>query len=200
LGPKSEVQSSASTGVSRNLGVDASRYAILHAGSGSTRKNWPAERWAEVIAMLPVERDLRLVLTLGPAEEAAAPALLDALGRLAPERQVVIARDLDLFELAALLQGASLFLGNDSGVAHLAAGLGRPTVAVFGPTDPQVWRPRGPSVRTLGGNEQAGIDGAALIADEAHWPSVEEVAQVARSLLDAGSPDGSAAHGRPGPA
>jgi hypothetical protein len=189
----SEVQGSASGGISRGPGVDTSRYAILHAGSGSARKNWPAERWAEVIAMLPVERDPRLVLTLGPAEEAAGPALLDAPGRGMPERQVVLARDLDLFQLAALLQGASLFLGNDSGVTHLAAGLGRPTVAVFGPTNPNVWRPRGPSVRTLGGNERAGVDGAPLIADEGHWPSVEEVAQAARSLLDAGGA-GSSAH------
>jgi hypothetical protein len=179
----SEVQSSASAGVSRGPGVDTSRYAILHAGSGSARKNWPAERWAEVIEKLPVGRDLPLVLTLGPAEETAAPALLDALEQRVPERQLVLARELDLFQLAALLQGASLFLGNDSGVAHLAAGLGRPTVAVFGPTSPRVWRPRGPFVRTLGGNEQAGLDGAPLIADEAHWPSVDEVAQAAHSLL-----------------
>jgi len=53
----------------------------------------------------------------------------------------------DLFELACFLAGARAYIGNDSGITHLAAAVGTPTVALFGPTDPLVWSPRGPRVR-----------------------------------------------------
>jgi ADP-heptose:LPS heptosyltransferase len=53
----------------------------------------------------------------------------------------------DLYELAQWLAGAGLYIGNDSGVTHLAAAVGTPVVALFGPTDPAAWAPRGPNVR-----------------------------------------------------
>jgi heptosyltransferase III len=52
----------------------------------------------------------------------------------------------DLGELAGWLSGARLFVGNDSGITHLAAAVGTPTLALFGPTDPAVWAPRGAHV------------------------------------------------------
>jgi ADP-heptose:LPS heptosyltransferase len=55
----------------------------------------------------------------------------------------------DLYELACWLAGASLYVGNDSGITHLAAAAGAPVVALFGPTDPAVWAPRGPRVRVV---------------------------------------------------
>jgi len=61
----------------------------------------------------------------------------------------VRARSLPLRTLAAVLARASVYLGNDSGVSHLAAAAGAPTVAVFGPTDPDRWSPVGPAVRTV---------------------------------------------------
>jgi ADP-heptose:LPS heptosyltransferase len=53
----------------------------------------------------------------------------------------------DLYQLACWLAGARLYIGNDSGVTHLAAAVGTPVLALFGPTDPAVWAPRGPNVR-----------------------------------------------------
>jgi len=53
----------------------------------------------------------------------------------------------DLYELAQWLAGARLYIGNDSGVTHLAAAVGIPVLALFGPTDPAVWAPRGANVR-----------------------------------------------------
>ena len=55
----------------------------------------------------------------------------------------------DLFDLAKFIAGARAYIGNDSGITHLAAAVGTPTVAVFGPTDPAVWGPRGPRVRIV---------------------------------------------------
>jgi ADP-heptose:LPS heptosyltransferase len=55
----------------------------------------------------------------------------------------------DLFDLACFLAGARAYIGNDSGITHLAAAVGVPTVALFGPTDPAVWAPRGKAVRVI---------------------------------------------------
>ena len=63
----------------------------------------------------------------------------------APQR--VCARIADLYDLACWLASARLYIGNDSGITHLAAAAGAPVLALFGPTDPAVWAPRGPNVR-----------------------------------------------------
>ncbi|MEO5925933.1 MAG: glycosyltransferase family 9 protein [Bryobacteraceae bacterium] len=55
----------------------------------------------------------------------------------------------DLYELACWLSTARLYIGNDSGISHLAAAVGVPTLAIFLTSDPQVWAPRGPHVRVL---------------------------------------------------
>ncbi len=68
---------------------------------------------------------------------------------MAPPPGALLARDLPLRALAAALARAGLFLGNDSGVAHLAAACGTRTLALFGPTDPTLWAPVGRSVATL---------------------------------------------------
>lgn len=54
-----------------------------------------------------------------------------------------------LGKLAALMSEVDLYLGNDSGITHLAAACGTPTIALFGPTDPQVWGPQGPQVSII---------------------------------------------------
>jgi heptosyltransferase III len=116
------------------------RFVAVHAGSGSPRKNWPAVRFAEAARAL-AGRDPFLWIE-GPADTPTEPQTLDI-------STWVRARSLPLRTLAAMLAGASVYVGNDSGVSHLAAAAGAPTVAVFGPTDPTQWSPRGPSVRTV---------------------------------------------------
>jgi heptosyltransferase III len=61
----------------------------------------------------------------------------------------IVAREWPLRVLGAALSRSGLFLGNDSGVAHLAAASGAPTLTVFGPTDPALWAPVGRSVATV---------------------------------------------------
>jgi len=151
-------------------------YVVLHPGSGSPRKNWPVEMWLAVLQA--AARGREVVVTAGPADDEAL-ALLAAVwpGSLAPAR-IVRAPSLDV--LAGILSGAALYAGNDSGVTHLAAAVGAPTLAVFGPTDPVVWRPRGPRVVVLGGAAASGMDG--IFAGEAKWPRVSDVIDGAQRL------------------
>jgi heptosyltransferase-2 len=116
------------------------RFLAIHPGSGAPRKNWPADRFAALAGRLAGGRPFLLVE--GPADaDAAAPA-----SRLAP---AVHARDLHPRVLGAVLARAGLYVGNDSGVSHLAAAWGAPVLALFGPTDPAQWAPVGPRVRVL---------------------------------------------------
>jgi ADP-heptose:LPS heptosyltransferase len=117
----------------------------IHPGSGSPAKNWPLHRWIEWCRLLG-RRDGRRVLVLGGEAEAATAPAWEPL-----EREGIIQRagDLPLVEAAARLAGCAAFAGHDSGFSHLAAALGLPTLALFGPTDPAVWAPFGPHVRVL---------------------------------------------------
>lgn len=117
-------------GVPRIAGMhrDPSGYAAIHPFSGSPKKNWPLEKFQAVARGLaiPVE------WCAGPEEE------------LAGARRFA-----SRWDLAEWLAGAEVYLGNDSGVSHLAAAVGTPVVAVFVATDPAVWAPRAERVEVL---------------------------------------------------
>lgn len=120
-------------------GLDGATVVALHVGSGGSRKNWPAERFAAVADRL-AESGTRVLLVSGPADEAQTDAF-----RRSTRNRVVVAESPRLGELTGLLARADAYLGNDSGVSHLATAVGTPTVAIFGPTDPALWAPRGAS-------------------------------------------------------
>ena len=111
-------------------------FLAVHPGSGSPAKNWPSERFAEAARRLSPGR--LWLLVLGPAEE-----------ETAEWPGAVVAREWPLRPLGAALSRAGLFLGNDSGVAHLAAASGAPTLTLFGPTDPARWAPVGSSAAAV---------------------------------------------------
>ena len=127
-------------------GTDGRPIVAVHPGSGSESKCWPWERFEAVARALVAERGCRVVFTVGPADE----HLLPALESLALPQATVL-RGLDVVELAGALSHAACYVGNDSGVTHLAAALGVPTIAIFGPTDPAVWAPLGERVTVLQG-------------------------------------------------
>jgi hypothetical protein len=101
---------------------------VIHPFSGSGRKNWPLDSFRRVAADL----GSRAEWCAGPDEEVPGAVRYD-----------------NLLLLAKWLCGAGYYLGNDSGITHLAAAAGVPGVAIFVATDPAVWAPRGPNVTVL---------------------------------------------------
>jgi heptosyltransferase-3 len=120
----------------------AAPLVAIHPGAGSAAKRWGVHRFQELGQRLRAQGGL-LVLE-GPAEEGLGQDLAEALG---PD--IYLARHLPLRLLAAVLRHCRFFIGNDSGIAHLAAGLGLPCVVLFGPTSPVNWAPIGKRVQFL---------------------------------------------------
>jgi heptosyltransferase I len=107
------------------------RYVVLSPGGGWRSKCWPAERFGALCNRLRESQGLRCVVNIGPGDYDLAAPLLAASGDAAP----FVYRG-SLGELMALLRSAACVVGGDTGPLHLAAALGTPTVALFGPTDP----------------------------------------------------------------
>ncbi len=113
---------------------------LIHPGAGSLRKRWPLERFLALADRLRGGgRQVHFIV--GPAEE-------DLLPELDGQKESVF-RPSDLVELAARLRAAAAFIGNDSGVSHLAGWAGVPSVVIFGPSDPVRWRPNGRVVEVV---------------------------------------------------
>jgi len=131
---------------------------VIHPGSGGRHKNWPWECF-RILADTLVNAGRKVAWCLGPAEEEAR----DTTGPCI--------RPSNPLELAKHLAGANLYIGNDSGATHLAATVDCPIVAIFGPTDPAVWAPRGPRVRIVQGRP---------------WPEVSDVLAAIAALAGNG--------------
>ena len=106
-----------------------SRFALLNPGAGWGAKQWPADRYGEVAKKLAAD-GLSCLINFGPQEEELARIVQQESGRSAQPVECSIT------DLIALTRRASLFVGGDTGPMHLAAALGVPVVAIFGPTDP----------------------------------------------------------------
>ncbi|HEX8983402.1 MAG TPA: glycosyltransferase family 9 protein [Ktedonobacterales bacterium] len=130
----------------RDLGLLKGDVVALHPGSGSQKKRWPADQFAQV-ARLAHDAGYMLLLLAGEADTLALAETQAALAQL--DLAPVVARGLRVGVLAATLARCAGYIGNDSGVSHLAALAGVPTVAVFGPTDPARWAPIGPRTTAI---------------------------------------------------
>jgi ADP-heptose:LPS heptosyltransferase len=111
---------------------------VIHLGSGSPAKCWPATNF-HVLASALQKKGWHTALLCGPVER---------------ERQLAIGNlpalhPPDLRSLAGLLAKATLFIGNDSGPGHIAAAVGTPPLTLFGPTDPRLWAPHGKRSQVL---------------------------------------------------
>lgn len=119
-------------------------FLCLHPGSGSEHKNWPKEDFLEVARGAFRSWRLPCTVLIGPAEEGQKTFWAEASGPALSPRA-----GLSILEVSRVLHSATLYVGNDSGITHLAAALGVPVVALFGPTDPGRWAPLGSGVKIL---------------------------------------------------
>jgi hypothetical protein len=126
----------------RHSGFDP-ELIVIHPGSGSPLKNWPLPHFLACADHLR-GIGLKPIFLLGPAEEKETEKLTQQSVRF---RQIT-----DLVALVEVLRTAGGFIGNDSGVTHLAAFLGLATIGIFGPSDPIRWHPRGRTTAIISDN------------------------------------------------
>ena len=124
------------------------QYVAIHPGSGGEQKCWPISSFAAVIKRL-WQQNHPVLLLEGPADTERLRGLLQLLSSPPMSEMLKILTNTPLLDVARHLRQCKLYLGNDSGITHLAAMLGVPTVAIFGPSDPAVWQPVGPSTKVL---------------------------------------------------
>jgi heptosyltransferase-2 len=124
------------------------QWLAIHPGSGSEKKNWPEENWIELLRAILHRRSGNVLLIGGEAEGGRLARIQSALPPDLHHR-LQFARNLPLSALAELLTQCRAFAGHDSGITHLAAALGLPTLCLWGPTNENIWRPLGPKVHLL---------------------------------------------------
>ncbi|MBI5407459.1 MAG: putative lipopolysaccharide heptosyltransferase III [Nitrospirae bacterium] len=112
---------------------------VIHPGARFWFKRWPAKKWASLMDILQGELGLSVIITGGGREMEDVRAILSKM----KTPVFSLAGQTTILELAALVRKATLFIGNDSGPMHIAAAMGTPVIALFGPTDPSVWKPWG---------------------------------------------------------
>ncbi len=128
----------------RSVEAPGSRWLMVHPGSGSPSKNWPVERWAELLRWMGQDYpQTRIVLVAGEADS----AVLAELRKRNPGLESL--ENLALPILAALAARCGAFIGHDSGISHIAAAAGAKCVLLFGPTDPDIWAPANETVEVL---------------------------------------------------
>jgi heptosyltransferase-2 len=143
--PDADSRKSADTWLAGHHAENDGRPLIaIHVGSGSEKKNWPAENWRRVAEHFAASGH-RLLLIGGEADHSA----LDALARSLSAHAPIVVRDLPLSTLAAVLARSTRYFGHDTGISHIAAAVGTPSTLLFGPTDPAVWAPPGGHVRVI---------------------------------------------------
>ena len=126
----------------REISIEPSeKLVVIQPGSGGADKCWHLDNFLALAKELS-SKGIEVIFLLGPAEsDRFTDAIIKNISSVAK-----YLTDLSLTEVLRLLSCANGFVGNDSGITHLAAGLGVRTLAVFGPTNPAVYRPIGPAV------------------------------------------------------
>lgn len=118
-------------------------------------KSWPADRWGELVERLKADPRFdgwRFMAVGGPGDRPPATPALEAAG---PRGLDFVGKG-DILASADAINVAALFVGNDSGLMHVAAALGRPTLGLFGPTEWWLYGPWGSTTRTVASNETRG--------------------------------------------
>ena len=135
-GPKSKIENVSAVALAK---VDRKSKILLHPGSRSAHRVWPATRFAAVCDRVQDELGAQVFLTAGPAEQSLVEEILGA----AKTHLVVVPPATHIGAFAALAAQFDLFLCHDSGPMHIAAAVGTPVVALFGSQNATIWRPLG---------------------------------------------------------
>jgi len=125
----------------RESGLEGRRVLALSPGSGAREKNWSIRSFQAVAEWWEKHCNGKVLVILGPVEE--------QREEIEHWDRFLAVRSLGLAKATALLSRCNLYLGNDSGISHLAAALGVETLVLFGPTDPNEWAPRGKKVAVV---------------------------------------------------
>ncbi len=128
-----------------DMGIDGEYMVIAPGATYGSAKVWPGKNYSSLAAEIAGITGWRLVLVGSEAERDRASDVLESSG----VEGVNLAGGCDISGLAAVLRGASLVIGNDSGPVHIASAMGRATVTLFGSTSPAWTAPRGSSVRIV---------------------------------------------------
>jgi predicted lipopolysaccharide heptosyltransferase III len=120
-------------------------FVMFQPGARYWFKAWPAERFVELANRLCAATDCRILIGGSPQERELAAAIVSK----ADPRVISLAGQLPVRHYAAVLKRCALYIGNDAGPMHMAAALGTPVLALFGPSNPAEWGPRGSRVWTI---------------------------------------------------
>jgi ADP-heptose:LPS heptosyltransferase len=125
--------------------IDSQKHLVMiHPGSGGIHKSWNLRNFLDLADALTTAAaaDIEVAFLLGPAELERLSA--DQIARIQSTCRCITERDLK--DVVQMLACSDCFVGNDSGLTHIAGAMGLPTIAVFGPTDPSLYGPLGPQV------------------------------------------------------
>lgn len=117
--------------ISDNDPLKVNKNIIIQRGSGSNRKNWSIENYL-VLADKIRKKGYKISWIEGPAED-----------EINVDADDIVHRNESLVDISKILYQSKLYIGNDSGISHLAAACGCAVISLFGPSDPLVWAPRG---------------------------------------------------------
>lgn len=146
------------------------RVIAIHPGSGSPKKNWPLEKFISLAERVAGHTSMTAVFIMGEADT-------DIARQLSEKKcGVSVLPSCSLIELAESLSACEAYVGNDSGVTHMAASLGIPVLALYGPTNPDIWGPRGPEVKVIQGGMETTESLAAVTVDAVFDGLLEKLA------------------------
>ncbi|MEK6646664.1 MAG: glycosyltransferase family 9 protein [Candidatus Firestonebacteria bacterium] len=124
--------------IAQNIDKNNKLLVAIHPGAGKLPNRWPVEKFAQLVELLEKEMNASIIVMCGPNEKELVSTFLKST-TIKP----VIVPQIPIRQLAAIIKQCKLFICNDTGVLHIAAGVNTSTVAIFGQTNPKFWNPIG---------------------------------------------------------
>lgn len=133
--PVTEKDRSSTDGLMEKFGISVNNYAIIHPTSSWKPKRWDARRWARVADAMMESNKRAVFIGIGEEQE----HIKIIMDMMEYKDAISLVGNLNIRQVAALMEKAGLFIGNDSGPMHLAAAVGLKGVVLFGPGNPERW-------------------------------------------------------------